>query len=96
MRYPPKGVGEGFEIRAGVGRPFGRVNRIADAAGTWLAVAFLPADVALASGPAAGRRQYLDRLLYGPSRPSLACAWRLTPGVSLMDCLLSTPGNVKR
>lgn len=39
------------------------VGRIADAVGSWLAVAFLPADVALASGPAAGRRQYLDRLL---------------------------------
>jgi DNA replication and repair protein RecF len=39
------------------------VTRIADAVGLWLAVAFLPADVALASGPAAGRRQYLDRLL---------------------------------
>lgn len=39
------------------------VARIADAVGIWLAVAFLPTDVALASGPAAGRRQYLDRML---------------------------------
>jgi DNA replication and repair protein RecF len=37
--------------------------RLADAAGTWLAVAFLPADVGLASGPAMERRGYLDRLL---------------------------------
>jgi DNA replication and repair protein RecF len=37
--------------------------RLADAAGTWLAVAFLPADVGLASGPATERRGYLDRLL---------------------------------
>ena len=37
--------------------------RVADAVGLWLAVAFLPDDVGLASGPAAGRRQYLDRLL---------------------------------
>ena len=37
--------------------------RIADAAGAWLAVAFLPADVDLAAGPAANRRQYLDRML---------------------------------
>lgn len=37
--------------------------RLADAVGRWLAVAFLPADVRLASGPAAERRQYLDRLL---------------------------------
>ncbi|MGH7497477.1 MAG: DNA replication/repair protein RecF [Gemmatimonadales bacterium] len=37
--------------------------RMADAAGAWLAVAFLPADVSLAAGPAADRRQYLDRML---------------------------------
>lgn len=37
--------------------------RMADAAGAWLAVAFLPADVGLAAGPAAERRQYLDRML---------------------------------
>jgi DNA replication and repair protein RecF len=38
-------------------------DRMADAIGRWLAVAFLPADLALAAGPAADRRQYLDRLL---------------------------------
>ena len=38
-------------------------GRLADAVGGWLAVAFLPGDVGLASGPAADRRQYLDRLL---------------------------------
>ncbi len=38
-------------------------GRLSDAIGSWLAVAFLPGDVALASGPAAGRRLYLDRLL---------------------------------
>jgi DNA replication and repair protein RecF len=37
--------------------------RLVDAAGAWLTVAFQPADVALAAGPAALRRQYLDRLL---------------------------------
>ncbi len=37
--------------------------RLIDAAGAWLTVAFQPADVALASGPAALRRQYLDRVL---------------------------------
>jgi DNA replication and repair protein RecF len=37
--------------------------RMADAAGAWLAVAFLPADVGLAAGPALERRQYLDRML---------------------------------
>ncbi|MGI9041703.1 MAG: DNA replication/repair protein RecF [Gemmatimonadales bacterium] len=37
--------------------------RVTDTVGSWLAVAFLPSDVGLASGPAAARRQYLDRLL---------------------------------
>jgi DNA replication and repair protein RecF len=37
--------------------------RLADAIGHWLAVAFLPADVGLAGGPAAERRRFLDRLL---------------------------------
>jgi DNA replication and repair protein RecF len=39
------------------------VDRLADSVGHWLAVAFLPADVGLASGPAVERRQYLDRVL---------------------------------
>jgi DNA replication and repair protein RecF len=39
------------------------VARLSDAVGAWLAVAFLPTDVGLASGPASERRQYLDRLL---------------------------------
>ena len=38
-------------------------ERIAEAAGAWLAVAFLPSDVELAGGPAAERRRYLDRML---------------------------------
>ena len=37
--------------------------RVTDTVGSWLAVAFLPSDVGLASGPAAARRLYLDRLL---------------------------------
>jgi DNA replication and repair protein RecF len=39
------------------------VDRLADGAGTWLAVTFQPEDVRLAGGPAAGRRLYLDRTL---------------------------------
>jgi DNA replication and repair protein RecF len=39
------------------------VSRLADSVGNWLAVAFLPSDVGLASGAAAERRQYLDRVL---------------------------------
>jgi len=38
-------------------------TRVLDAVGAWIAVAFLPDDVALAGGSAGGRRQYLDRLL---------------------------------
>jgi DNA replication and repair protein RecF len=39
------------------------ITRLSDAVGSWLAVAFLPSDVGLASGPAVERRQYLDRVL---------------------------------
>ena len=39
------------------------IGRLTDSVGNWLAVAFLPSDVGLASGPAAERRQYLDRVL---------------------------------
>ncbi|MGH7581005.1 MAG: DNA replication/repair protein RecF [Gemmatimonadales bacterium] len=41
----------------------GEPERLTEAVGRWLAVVFLPDDVNLASGPAALRRQYLDRLL---------------------------------
>jgi DNA replication and repair protein RecF len=44
------------------------IGRLVDTVGLWLAVAFLPSDLALASGPAATRRQYLDRLLSLASR----------------------------
>lgn len=37
--------------------------RMSEAIGQWLAVAFLPTDLRLVQGPAAGRRQYLDRVL---------------------------------
>jgi DNA replication and repair protein RecF len=48
------------------------VVRLADVAGVWLAVAFLPADLGLASGAAAERRRYLDRLLSLASRTYLS------------------------
>ena len=38
-------------------------ERLADAVGRWLAVAFLPTDLSLVQGPAADRRAYLDRVL---------------------------------
>jgi DNA replication and repair protein RecF len=37
--------------------------RLTDAVAQWLAVVFLPTDLHLVQGPAAGRRQYLDRVL---------------------------------
>src|SRR5690606_14852994 len=45
--------------------------RLADAVGRWLAVAFLPADVALAAGAASERRRFLDRMLSVAERPYL-------------------------
>ena len=47
------------------------VPRVSDAVGGWLAVAFLPGDVALAAGGAGERRQYLDRMLSLASRDYL-------------------------
>jgi DNA replication and repair protein RecF len=47
------------------------IGRLADVVGSWLGVTFLPSDVALASGPAAERRRYLDRLLSLASRQYL-------------------------
>ena len=38
-------------------------TRLSEAVGAWVAVAFLPRDVALAGGPATERRLYLDRML---------------------------------
>ena len=43
-------------------------ERLSDAVGLWLAVAFLPTDLQLVQGPAALRRQYLDRVLALASR----------------------------
>ena len=40
-----------------------RPERVTEAIGHWLAVAFLPTDLRLVQGSAAGRRQYLDRVL---------------------------------
>jgi DNA replication and repair protein RecF len=40
-----------------------QTDRVTDALGTWLAVAFQPADLGLVSGGAAERRRYLDRVL---------------------------------
>ncbi len=54
----------------------GEPERLTEAVGRWLAVVFLPGDVDLASGPAAVRRQYLDRLLSLADRGYLAALSR--------------------
>jgi DNA replication and repair protein RecF len=51
-------------------------DRLADAAGAWLAVSFLPEDVSLAAGAGADRRSYLDRLLSLADRHYLRCLSR--------------------
>ncbi|MGH7657766.1 MAG: AAA family ATPase, partial [Gemmatimonadales bacterium] len=57
VRYDSPGRRKEIEIDGA------QVTRLADAVGRWLAVAFLPADLHLASGSAAVRRLYLDRML---------------------------------
>jgi DNA replication and repair protein RecF len=54
----------------------GDVERVQDVVGTWVAVAFLPSDTALASGPAVERRQYLDRMLALADREYLTALGR--------------------
>ena len=54
----------------------GEPARLADAVGEWLAVSFLPDDVGLATGSAAERRGYLDRLLSLADRHYLASLTR--------------------
>lgn len=51
-------------------------ERLGEAIGHWLAVAFLPTDLRLVQGPAAGRRQYLDRVLSLADRGYLAALTR--------------------
>ena len=59
-RRPPSGCrAGGSSSRSTACRP----TRLVDVAGTWLAVVFAPEDVRLASGPASGRRLFLDRTL---------------------------------
>jgi DNA replication and repair protein RecF len=64
------------------------VVRLADVAGIWLAVAFLPADLGLASGAAAERRRYLDRLLSLASRPYLSALMRYRAGLAQRNSAL--------
>jgi DNA replication and repair protein RecF len=64
------------------------ITRLMDAVGTWLAVAFLPADLGLASGPAAERRLYLDRLLSLASRSYLKALGKYRAGLAQRNSAL--------
>ena len=56
------------------------VDRLAEAVGTWLVVAFIPEDVTLAGGPAAARRRYLDEVRHlSPAQVTLFTYLTATP-----------------
>jgi DNA replication and repair protein RecF len=63
-------------------------ERLAEAIGRWIAVAFLPEDVGLGGGPAAERRRYLDRLLSLASRPYLASLVRYRAALAQRNAAL--------
>lgn len=64
------------------------VPRLLDSVGAWLAVAFQPGDVALASGPALLRRQYLDRVLALSDRSYLAALTRYRAALAQRNAAL--------
>ena len=63
-------------------------GRLMEAMGHWVAVAFLPSDVVLASGPGAERRRYLDRLLCLADRGYLAALTRYRAVLSQRNAAL--------
>ena len=64
------------------------VKTLAEAAGRWLAVAFLPADTGLASGPPTERRHYLDRMLALADAGYLRALARYRQGVTRRNAAL--------
>jgi DNA replication and repair protein RecF len=64
------------------------IDRLADAVGRWLAVAFTPDDTSLISGPAGNRRQYLDRLLSLADREYLVALSRYRAALSQRNAAL--------
>jgi DNA replication and repair protein RecF len=63
-------------------------GRLAEAIGRWIAVAFLPEDVALGGGPATERRRYLDRILSLTSRSYLAALTRYRAALAQRNAAL--------
>lgn len=64
------------------------VSRLSEAVGAWVAVAFLPRDVALAGGAAPERRQYLDRMLSLASADHLRALTRYRAALSQRNAAL--------
>jgi DNA replication and repair protein RecF len=64
------------------------MGRLTEAIGRWIAVAFLPEDVGLGSGPAVERRRYLDRILSLTSRPYLAALTRYRAALAQRNAAL--------
>jgi DNA replication and repair protein RecF len=63
-------------------------ERLGDAIGRWLAVAFLPTDLRLVQGAAAGRRQYLDRVLSLADREYLRALSRFRAALAQRNAAL--------
>jgi DNA replication and repair protein RecF len=66
------------------------IARLSEAVGAWVAVAFLPRDVALAGGSAPERRQYLDRMLSLASADHLRALARYRAALSQRNAALRT------
>ena len=65
-----------------------QVRTVAEGAGHWLAVAFLPTDTGLASGSPAERRHYLDRMLALADAEYLRALARYRQGISRRNAAL--------
>jgi DNA replication and repair protein RecF len=63
-------------------------ERLGDAIGHWLAVAFLPTDLRLVQGAAAERRQYLDRVLSLADRQYLGALSRYRAALAQRNAAL--------
>lgn len=63
-------------------------ERLGDAIGHWLAVAFLPTDLRLVQGSAAERRQYLDRVLSLANREYLRALTRYRAALAQRNAAL--------
>ncbi|HET7040831.1 MAG TPA: DNA replication and repair protein RecF [Gemmatimonadales bacterium] len=64
------------------------VKTVAEGAGRWLAVAFLPADTGLAGGPPTERRHYLDRMLALADAGYLRALARYRQGITRRNAAL--------